>query len=118
MPRRLLTRALLAAVLAAVLAGVLAGGVVAGTTSATAAAQPGATHCSTRLDARLANFAHAHRGVTLSIAVRDVGTGAGYGYRRHAQERTASIVKVEILEALLHTYRRGLPSGLATVATR
>jgi len=118
MPGQLLTRALLTrALLAAALAAALAGGVAAGATSALAAAQPGATHCSTRLDTRLANFAHRHRGVTLSVAVRDLTTGAGYGYRRHAQERTASIVKVEILEALLHTYRRGLPSGLAAVAT-
>lgn len=109
MPRRLLTRALLAAALTCA--------VPAGVATAAAAAQPSATHCSTRLDTRLANFAHAHRGVTLSVAVRDLGTGAGYGYRRHAQQRTASIVKVEILEALLHRYPRGLPRGLAAVAT-
>lgn len=114
MPRRLLTRPLLALLLAALLAG----GALAGATSAAAAPQPSATRCSTRLDVRLATFAHAHRGVTLAVAVRDLSTGAGYGYRRHALQRTASIVKVEILQALLHKYPGGLPSGVAAVATR
>jgi beta-lactamase class A len=114
MPRRLLTRTLLAVLLAVLLAG----GALAGATSAAAAPQQSRTHCSTRLSARLATFAHAHRGVTLAVAVRDLTNGAGYGYRRHTRQRTASIVKVEILQALLHRYPRGLPSGLAAVATR
>jgi hypothetical protein len=106
-PRRLLTRALIAAT--------LAGGCLAAA-SGSAAATSGA-HCSANLSARLATFAHDHRAVTFAVAVRDLTTGTTYGYRRHTRQRTASIVKVEILEALLHAYPHGLPSDLSAVAT-
>jgi len=110
MPRRLLTRALVAATLAS---GALAG---AATAAATAAATSGA-RCSTTLSTSLATFAREHRAITFAVAVRDLTAGTTYGYRRHAQQRTASIVKVEILETLLHKYPHGLPSGLLAVAT-
>lgn len=110
MSRRLLTLALVVTTLAG---GVLVGAAADGT-AAVASLAPG--RCSPRLSARLAAFAQAHRGVAFAVAVHDFTSGTTYGYRRHTQQRTASIVKVEILEALLHAHPRGLPSGLTAVA--
>jgi hypothetical protein len=74
--------------------------------------------CGTRLSAHLAAFGSQHPDVRLAIAVHDLTNGRYYGYRRHIRQITASIVKVEILEALLHRHPGGLPPRLSAIATQ
>jgi len=87
--------------------------------AAPAPARAGTTSsCDTRLSDRLAAFAQRHPSIDLAVAVADLTTGRQYAYRRHARQVAASIVKVEILEALLHRRPAGLSPRLSDLAHR
>lgn len=72
--------------------------------------------CGPHLSDRLAAFAARHPAIDFAIAVRDLTNGDRYGYRPHARQITASIVKVEILETLLHRHPGGLSPRLIDIA--
>jgi hypothetical protein len=107
MPGRLLSRARLPSVLAAVALVALMG--IRPVDASTV------TSCRADLGNRMAAFARAHPSVAFAIAVRDLTQHRSYGYRRHARQITASIVKVEILEALLHRHPHGLSASTAEI---
>lgn len=74
------------------------------------------TSCGRHLSERLAAFAARHPAIRLDVGVRDLTNAATYGVHRHRQQITASIVKVEILETLLHRHPNGLSAELAETA--
>jgi beta-lactamase class A len=93
-------RAAIAALAAIVISAPLGGG-AAGARTAGHARSP-----TSPFAARSVRTYLAHRGGNVTAAVYDVTTGATYLYRPTVHERTASIVKVDILATLLHEAER------------
>jgi beta-lactamase class A len=89
---------------------------VASPSSPASPAHAAGSSCGLHLSDRLASFAQRYPSIDFAIAVHDLTNGRYYEYRRHAREITASIVKVEILDALLHRHPGGLSPRLSDIA--